>query len=145
MEQQVLFEIKQLQNSIVRTICNDMKKHNIASPPTLIQVKITEYLIQNQDRDIYQKELEAVFKLRRSTISGILQTMEKRNIIKRIGSQNDARTKRIILTSDALKRHKEVFEYLERLEQQLIKDIKEEELELFYQVINKMKCNIEMK
>lgn len=140
MEPYVLFEIKQLQNAIVRTICTDMKQHNITSPPTLIQAEITGYLIRNKEKNVYQKELEAVFKLRRSTISGILQTMEKKNIIQRV---DDGRTKKIILTEQAIQQQELALQYLKQLEQTIIKDITVEELELFHQVIQKMKQNLE--
>ncbi len=144
MESYVLFEIKQLQNTIVRTICTDMKQHNITSPPTLIQAEIIGYLIQNKEKNVYQRELESVFKLRRSTISGILQTMEKKNIIERVDNQNDGRTKKIILTEKAFLQQEIALNYLKQLEQNITKDITVEELELFRQVVQKMKHNLEI-
>ncbi len=48
-------------------------------------------------KTVYQSELEDVLNLRRATVSGILMTMEKNGIIKRVASKKDARTKEIIL------------------------------------------------
>ena len=39
---------------------------------------IIGYLADNRDKDIFQKDIENKFSIRRSTVSGILQLMEKR-------------------------------------------------------------------
>ena len=39
---------------------------------------IGDYLASNRDKDIFQKDIEYNFSIRRSTVSGILQLMEKR-------------------------------------------------------------------
>lgn len=145
MKQQILFQIKQLQNSIIRHIFDDIKNNHIDSPPTLIQAEIIDYLLQNKETEIYQKDLESVLKLRRSTISGILQTMEKNNMIERIDSKTDARVKKIKLTNVAKEKQKQMKKHLEKLEQQITQNITEEELKIFDSVIEKMKKNIEIK
>lgn len=144
MKNSVLFQIKLLQNLIVRNICNDMKKHNIVSPPSQIQASIIGYLVRHEGKEIYQKDLEGVFKLRRSTISGILKTLEKNHLIRRIDSKKDARIKRIILTEEAGQLYKGADQYLEHLEQKITADISEEELTIFCNVIEKMQQNIDL-
>ena len=141
MKPAIIFEIKLLQNSIMRMIGKDMK-NQIYSPPSLIQAEIIQYLFQNQQKEMYQTELETVFELRRSTISGILKTMEKKNLIKRIDSKKDARTKQIILTQETLKIHVEILEYLKHLEQKLLSNIEEQDLAIFLKVVEQMRENI---
>ncbi len=145
MKHSVLFQIKLLQNLIVRNICSDMKRHNIVSPPSQIQASIIGYLIRNEEKETYQKDLEGVFKLRRSTISGILKTLEKNHLIRRIDSKEDARVKKIILTEEANKLYKGADQYLEQLEKKIIANIKEEDLEIFCNILEKMQQNIEIK
>lgn len=145
MEYQSLFEIKQLQNAVVRSICNEMKENHVTIIPSLIQTEIIGYLIKNEKQDIYQKDLENIFHLRRSTISGILKTLEKRGMIIRMHSKEDVRVKKIILTKEAKNQYKKVNQYLEKLEEKIISNISKGDLNIFYQVIEKMKQNIEMK
>lgn len=145
MKNSVLFQIKLLQNLIVRNICNDMKKHNIVSPPSQIQASIIGYLIKNEDKEVYQKDLEGVFKLRRSTISGILKTLEKNCLIKRMDSKKDARVKQIILSEEAKTLYKGADQYLEQLEKKIIANIKEDDLKVFCEVLEKMQQNIDVK
>lgn len=145
MKHPLLFQIKLLQNAIVRNICNDMKKRNISAPPSQIQSSIIGYLIRNKGKDVYQKDLEVVFKLRRSTISGVLQTLEKRNLIKRIDSVCDARVKKIILTEEAEEMYRGVDLYLKHLEEKIMANIDEKELLVFCKVLEQMQKNIEIK
>jgi len=56
MKQSLLFQIKLLQNAIVRNICTDMRKHNISAPPSQIGSSIIGYIIRNEGKDVYQKD-----------------------------------------------------------------------------------------
>ena len=115
----------------------------VVSPPSLIQSEIIGYLIENENQDICGKDLEAVFQLRRSTISGILQTLEKNNLIQKIDTPNDARMKKIILTEEAKKLFLNAAKYLEQLEKKVLNDIEEDDLNIFYKVLEQMQHNLE--
>lgn len=79
---------------------------------------------------------------RRSTTSGILDTMEKNNLIKRINSAIDARSKQIILTDYSYNLSKTMLKQKDNFEQLIQNDITPEELEIFFKVTNKIKNNI---
>ena len=89
-------EIKSFENEFRRKVIIKDKKIKISN---YSQVQVIKYLMDNINKDISQKELENVLGIRKSTMSGILDTMEKRNIIKRISSDIDRRSKIIKLTS----------------------------------------------
>lgn len=139
----VLYEIKSLEKEIVRTFINNKDitiPENIFPSPT--QFQIIECIIENKNQEINQKDLESILNIRRATISGVLQTMEKKNLIKRVTNREDVRTKKIILNEKT----KEIFEKkrktIEHTEKELIKNISEEDLETFLKVLNIMKENI---
>ena len=115
------------------------------SKPSIAQMQIIKYILKNDGKIIYQRDLEEVFNLRRATISGILKTMEKNNVIIRVCDPNDARGKIVILSDDAKKFFKEKETLFKKLETVLKKDISKEELEIFYKVILKMRDNINRK
>ncbi len=137
-EKSVLFQIKSLEILILR----DFKDFNIKKIPSLTQMKIIDYIIQNKKKIIYQKDLEEVFNLRRATISEVLITMEKNNMIKREISKNDTRTKEIKLSNETKKLFEENKKRLKTLEEKITQNIQKEELETFLNVITKMKENI---
>lgn len=88
---------------------------------------------------LYQKDLETILNIRKSTVSGILETMEKNKIIIRAPSNKG---KIVKLTEEALKEKDVVFNLLQTIENELIRGIEKDELEVFFRVIDKMRKNL---
>ena len=104
MRRKIPFEIKILDNMLNRKICENVKKEGISNV-SHVQADILSYLYRNKDRIIYQNEVEKKIGVRRSTISGILKTMEKNGLIIRNDSSEDARKKEVSLTLKSIKKH----------------------------------------
>ena len=146
MEDKNIFNsIKELEKGIVRKIMSETSHNEMYSKPSIAQMQIIKYILKHDRKTIYQRNLEEVFNLRRATISGILKTMEKNNVIIRVCDPNDARGKIVILSDDAKKFFKEKETLFKKIETVLKKDISKEELEIFYKVILKMRDNINRK
>ena len=73
------------------------------SKPTPTQMQIMDYFLDNNKKEIFQKDLEDILHLRRATVSGVLQTMEKNKLIQRVTDEEDTRIKKIILNKKAKK------------------------------------------
>lgn len=65
---------------------------------TVSQVSVVGYLLLCGKEAVYQKDIEQFFKLRRSTVSSMLTTMEKKGILTRQPVPHDARLKKLVLT-----------------------------------------------
>ena len=148
-QSKVLYQIKTLEKMIARVflknqmippkvVIKDMSK---TTTPT--QMQIIGYILDHIDEDIYQKDLENVLNLRRATVSGVLQTMEKNKLIERITYSEDSRKKKIILNEEAKKIFLENQKIMNKMEKIITQDIPKEELDIFSNVIEKMKKNIE--
>ena len=144
-DKNIFNSIKELEKGIVRKIMSVTSHDEMFSKPSIAQMQIIKYILKHDGKTIYQRDLEEVFNLRRATISGILKTMEKNNVIIRVCDPNDARGKIVILSDDAKKFFKEKETLFKKLETVLKKDISKEELETFYKVILKMRDNINRK
>lgn len=133
-------EIRVLQSLMTRYIIKHMKdsKNKLLSA---IQIDIMLYL-SNAKESIYQKDLEKEFNLRKSTISGILQTMKKNKIIDKLESKQDIRSKQIFLTENGSKTCQECVEKITKLEKLLLKEVNTEDLEIFLKVIAQMQRNL---
>lgn len=59
---------------------------------------VLQYLQEHADEDVFQKDLEAIFKVRRSTVSRMVELMEQKDLIRRESVDGDARLKRLRLT-----------------------------------------------
>ncbi|MGE7693800.1 MarR family winged helix-turn-helix transcriptional regulator [Lysinibacillus sp. NPDC094177] len=101
------------------------------------------YLCKNQDKDVFQKDFEREFSIRKSTASRILKSMESNGLITRQTVPYDTRLKKIVLTENALKIHESIMTRRAMLEQKLLTGIPEEKLDVFFEVMDAMKKNLE--
>ena len=62
------------------------------------QFQVVKYLFDHEGEDVVQKDFEMALHVRKSTVSGILDTMEKNNIIVRLTSTTDGRGKIVKLS-----------------------------------------------
>lgn len=138
-ERKIALEIKLLDNLIGRKLIQNEKDKKKLSH---VQVSIIKYLFENREKTIYQNDLESFLNVRRSTISGILKTLEKRNFIKRVDSKKDARKKEILLTDYSYQKSKIMKKKVTEFETLLTKNISYEELNIFFNVIDKIKENL---
>jgi len=135
------YQVKKLNNMLERRLIQETKKDNNVII-TITQIKIIKYLFFNEDKIICQKDIESELGLRSSTASGILDTMEKNKIVIRLKSKEDARKKEVKLSDDGIKKLNEMKNKVLDFENELRKNISKEELEIFFEVIDKIKSNI---
>lgn len=141
MDIDLLAEIKNLHTCMIKKIFCMKKDHNCKHPRPL-QIAILEYLRFNQDKDIYQKDLEIQFGISKAAISDVLNTMEKKDMISRITSDVDARKKKIVLTDYSKEMQQELVDNQLIANKELLEGISKEELENFLKTIEKIKANI---
>lgn len=139
----VMFEIKSLEQAISRFIFSRFRLPESKNISTLTQIQIIDYILKHDNEIVYQKDLEDILKLRRATVSGVLGTMEKNNLIKRVVDDKDTRTKKIILNPLMADDFKNSLKEIKHIEKTLIKGFSDEEIKIFIQVIKQMKKNIE--
>lgn len=141
-DNRMLYQIKTLEKIVFRKFIENKETERCPIvPPT--QFQIIEYMINNNMKEVHQRDLENILKLRRATVSGVLQTMEKNGLIKRVTDLEDTRTKKIILQDTAKEMFNKKKKKMQKVEKILIKDISKEELNVFSKVLEKMKNNIE--
>ncbi len=102
----------------------------------------TLHFLLAQTQDVFQKDIEEEYSIRPSTATELLKQMEKNGLIVREPVAYDNRLKKIVLTDKALIYRQQVVEDLTELEKRLVKDISEADLEIFFQVIEKMMDNL---
>ena len=141
-EKKIGVEIKIIANLIGRNL-NELYFNDCNISLTGVQGLVLGYLYDNQDEDVFQKDIEANFNIRRSTASGLLQSLEANGFIKRVSVDYDARLKKIILTDQAFVLRQELEGHLQHLETILTANLQSEEIEELLRIISKMKRNLE--
>ena len=134
-------ELKTLMN-MMRRAAEEKSMPQDCCDLTSTQAAVMEYLMENKGKDVFQKDLESCFQIRRSTITGILQGMERRGLIRRELAAHDARLKRLILTERAEAVCLEVEERFRYIEDRAMEGVSEEEKEVFFSVMDQMKQNL---
>lgn len=109
---------------------------------TLMHGWIIRYLYEKREEEIFQKDIEKFFSIGRSTVTNIIQLMEKNGYIARESVSGDARLKKVKLTEKGIANHEMVEAFITRLDGELIRGITEEELDIFYTVMNKIRGNL---
>lgn len=104
--------------------------------------RIIGYLADNEEQDIYQKDIEDHFTITRATASKVLSLMEKKELIQRQAVEKDARLKKIVLTKKALGIREVMLEDEKKMERNLIKGFTREEIEILLSYITRMKQNL---
>lgn len=134
-------EIKRLANCLRRSAeCSetaDVCGHMSASNSWLIM-----YLYDHRDEDIFQKDVELEFSIRRSTSSNIISLMEKKGYIERVSVEQDARLKKLVLTPKALEQCDIISKNMREFEKSLVEGISKEELDNFFITLDKIIANI---
>lgn len=136
------YELRTLTNLIKRYMCKDMaNKH--WEYFSEIQALIIGYLNENSNKDVFQKDIEEKFTIRRSTVTGVLQSMERNEYITRESVSYDARLKKIVLTEKGKSIYNHIIDEVEKFEKKITENVSEEELEMFVNIIDKFKKNLE--
>ena len=98
---------------------------------------------EGKDKDVFQKDLESVFDLKRSSISLMLNNMEKNGLIERMLVKEDGRLKKIVLTEKSIKIYEKISDAIDLIENKLSENITEEEVKIFQNVLNKIRNSLE--
>lgn len=103
---------------------------------------IMGYLHHNQEKAVYQKTIESNFNIRRSTVTAILQLMEKKGYIKRSAVESDARLKQLSLTEQGTAIAVKTKAMIGNMESKILEGVDPEQLEIFYEVAQKLITNM---
>lgn len=141
-QRQIGFEIRTINNLIKRYF--EQHKPEGLEESTGVHGWAIGYFYENRNKDVFQRDFELHFSIRRSTATNMLKLMEKNGLIRRESVDYDARLKKIVLTEKAIAIHKSAIENIFFLEDTLKRGISEEELKLFYKVLDKVKDNLEV-
>lgn len=138
----VIPEIKYVSNLIRRYISMVSSERNIDL--TGQHMHILYYIENERDsgKDVFQRDIESRINVRPSTATSILKVLEKNGYIKREPVEADARLKKLVLTEKADEMKNLTFDMMSEVETKIIEGISQEELNAFFEVIEKMKKNL---
>lgn len=131
-----------IDNMIQKKIYQLMSKEEY-SDLTFMNFWIINFIDEQKNKEIYQKDIEKQLSINRATASKMLATMEKKGLIVREESATDKRLKKIVLRSKARTYYENNKGFIDDLEEKMIKGISMEDLAAFERVYKKIRQNLE--
>ena len=111
---------------------------------TAVQCSLIGFLFEsNKKGNVYAKDIESKFNMRRATVAEILSLMEKNGLIVRESNNGDARLKKITLTQKAIEIQKSIEKEVNKVENDLKKGLTNEEINNFMRTLKQMSENID--
>ena len=89
-----------------------------------------------------QKELGEICLKDKTNITRIIDTLEKKNLVVRVSDQIDSRVNRVILTNLGKQLFYDVLPVMEKTKEEVRKNIKEEDIDIFKDVLSKIINNL---
>ncbi|WP_051685533.1 MarR family transcriptional regulator [Clostridium sp. KNHs205] len=134
------YHIQKLGKNIKYLADENLIKHGI----TFEQVRVMRFLDSySSDNPANQKDVEIMFELKRSSVTNILQNMEKNGLVTRSGDALDGRMKKVWLTEKGKDLYLHLRSYLVKLEEVIVQGMTEEEKDMFRLLLKKSIQNVE--
>ncbi len=111
--------------------------------PTHMQGRVIGYLTRHEGQDVFQRDLESEFQIRRSTATAMLQVMEREGLITREPVARDARLKKLVLTQKARAQCERFGRRIQEMEAQVTRGVPQAELDQFFATMRKFMDNLE--
>ena len=132
----------------IHVLSHKLKKRMNANVQSLgitgVQSRIMHYiLVKCPDGPVFQRDVERIFDMSRSTATGILQLMEKNGLILRESMASDARLKSLIPTEKAAQLDAQIGESLRQTVRLLTQGLTNEQLALFREIAARMSANLD--
>ena len=140
--EQISYKVKTISMMVRKTIENSSVFSN-NKELTGFQSWIIGYIYKTKDKKIYQKDIENIFMVRRSSATEVLQNMEKNGYLIRTASKEDARLKEIHITEKAEKIQMEVIKLFSEIEIKIKRGFSEEEFKNLNSYLDKIEKNLE--
>ena len=129
-----------LSRQVKRKIDEAVNKYNVTS----VQCGFIEYISHESKKgNVYAKNIERKFNMRRATVAEILSLMEKNGLIERKSNESDGRLKQIILTDKSLEIKNNIKKEMDKVEKEIKQGLTEDEISKFMWILNKMSENLE--
>ena len=134
-------EIRKLSHLLSRNFDSVCREHNIDGV-TAMHAVIVNYLKDNLHSDIFQRDIEVNFEITRSTVTNILQLMEKKGYILRQSIESDARLKKLTLTESGLELANKMDNIIKCCEEITTAGLTQSDIDTLLSLLNRIGSNL---
>ena len=131
-------QLRRVNNLIFRKI-GQFSRTNGVEAVTPMHGWIMEYLYRHSETPVFQRDIEREFSITRSTVTNILQLMERKGYIERQSVPQDARLKKLVLTEEGARIHEKTLHSLHQTDEFVESLLTPEENAEFLRLLNKLR------
>lgn len=142
-EMNIGFRLKCINNMIRRKLDTEFAKTGLDEIVGMQGPMIGYIYDKSRSQDVFQRDLEKVFNIRRSTATVMLQTLEQKGFVVREPVDYDARLKKIVLTEKAVQQHMIIKQQIDIFHEKLEEGITAEEKKEFFRILDKITENLQ--
>ncbi len=136
----IMLDFKRINGKIHKALTNSIKEYNLDITP----VKGRILMFIDEGKEVTATDIIEKFKsINKSTLSEVLNTMEKNDYIIRSCSVGDSRKKILELTDKSKEVVSTLKKNFDKVVHKVVDDISKEEYENFKSILNKMERNID--
>ena len=107
------------------------------------QARVIQYISEESEkREVFQKDIEDTFCVRRSSVTQIIQLLERDGFIIRESVERDARLKKLVVTEKGYQIEKVMKKHIQDMEAELEGNISPQEKEMLINILYKIRKNI---
>ncbi len=132
-----------ISNAIRRGLDNAIAAE-VSPELTGVRGMVLNYIVRcnAEGKPVYQRDIETRFRIRRSSVTVLLQAMEQSAFITRCAVESDARLKRLAPTDKGLACNDALHECIQRYEAELRYGIPPEQLDAAYELVARLLDNL---
>ena len=141
---EALLEIMRLANRLSRSL-GTLNAERSSAGISGVNAQILAYLADHEDTDVFQRDIEEEFAIRRSTVSKIVRLMEQKQLVVREAVARDARLKRLRLTDKARRIQAVAAGEFDNFEALATDGLTAAEIETLRSLLTRIRMNLETK
>lgn len=132
--------IQIVSRQIKRNMDETLSQYNV----TGVQSMVIGYIYKKSRKgEVFAKDIEEEFDMRKATVTGIIQLMETNGLIERKAKEGDCRLKSIVLTPKALEIKTVVKKQIDIEEKNIVNEMTKEEQKQFLELLKRASSNLE--
>lgn len=132
--------IQIVSRQLKRNMDETLSQYNV----TGVQSMVIGYIYKKSPKgEVFAKDIEEEFDMRKATVTGIIQLMETNGLIERKAKEGDSRLKSIVLTPKSLEIKKVVKKQIDIEEKNIVNEMTKEEQKQFLELLKRASSNLE--
>ncbi len=97
---------------------------------------------QSKHKNVYQRDIEAEFNIRRSSVTSVLDGLEGNGFIQRETAQEDSRLKKLVPTDKTMGVAEQLQESIDKINETILNDFKPEDIQTLNAMLTRITKNL---